>query len=333
MELTILKNIKDKKWNNLIENFETRSLFHQSAWLNFLKQTQKAEIIKFQILEKDKIVGYFVALLEKRGPFKILSSPRPGYNTPHLGPIVNKNFDRQEFISTLDKYCRLEKFDQLEISNPYLNAEIMEKNKFCSRQGTTYLVELFENESKMWMNLKKKSCRYSIHKAEKNDLIVEDTDDPKMINEYYRQLKQVFGKQKLTPTYQKERIISLFNCLKKENLLFSLQVKYEDKIIATGFFPHDNQTVYFFGGASWLEYHYLCPNDLVQWTLMKLAAKNGIKKYDMGGTSNFKSKFGGELMQTYHWYKSYNLLAKIGRSIYQNQFKILQKIKGSICKI
>ena len=70
MELTILKNINDKKWSNLIENFETRSLFHQSAWLNFLKQTQKAEIIKFQILEKDKIVGYFVALLEKRGPLK-----------------------------------------------------------------------------------------------------------------------------------------------------------------------------------------------------------------------------------------------------------------------
>jgi len=328
MELKIIENINDTEWDTLISQFETKSLFHQFAWLNFLQKTQKAKIIKFQIYDDDKIIGYFVGMLEQRGPFKIFSSPRPGCNTEYLGPIINKNFEQQKFLKSLEKWCRLNKIDLLEISNPYLNNEIMEKNKFKCRQGLTYIVNLSRDINKMWLNLDKKSCRYAIHKAEKNGLTVEDTSDPQIIDKYYEQLKEIFGKQKLAPTYPRERVATLFHLLKDKRLLYSLWVKYENKIIATGLFPHDSQVVYFWGGASWLRYQHLCPNDLLHWTLIKIATEDGLKYYDMGGAGSFKPKFGGVAAVTYHWYKSYNFIAGLARILYQYNFKTIQKIKG-----
>jgi len=325
MKLKLIKNIDGQKWDNIIEKYETKSLFHQSNWLNFLKETQKIKILKFEIRENNKIVGYFVGMLEKKGPFKIFSSPRPGCNTPHMGPIVNKNFNQRKFIKALEKYCKSQKIDQLEISSPFFKPEFMQKNNFRYRKGITYIVSL-DTEEKMWRNLKKKSCRYSIHKAEKNGLIAEKTNDPKIIEKYYEQLKEVFGKQNLAPTYPKERIVSLFNCLKDS--MFCIWVKKNNNIISTGFFPYDKKTVYFFGGASWLKYQYLCPNELLHWTLIKLSAQKEIKYYDMGGKGSFKPKFGGELTTTYRWYKSYNPLASFARGLYQSSFKIIQKIKG-----
>jgi len=328
MELILIENIKDEEWDNLIGNYGTKSLFHQSVWLKFLEETQPVKILKFKICENNRIIGYFIGMLEKRGPFKIFSSPRPGCNTPHMGPIVNKNFNQQNFLDVLDKYCKSQKIDHIEIASRYLEPEIMKNYNFKCQEGITYMVKLSPNEDIMWKNLKKKSCRYSIHKAEKNGLIVEDTNNSEIIDEYYEQLKEVFGKQKLIPTYPKERVRFLFNCLKNKNYLFSLWVKYENKIIATGFFPHDNKTVYFFGGASWLQYQYLRPNDLLHWTLMKLAAEKRLKYYDMGGAGSFKPKFGGKLTTAYRYYKSYNPLAGLARTLYQYKFKILQKIKG-----
>jgi hypothetical protein len=62
---------------------------------------------------------------------------------------------------------------------------------------------------------------------------------------------------------------------------------------------------------------------------MVLAGEKGILKYDMGG-GRFKEKFGGELTHIYHYYKSYNILSKISRSLYKYQFQVLQKLKGQI---
>ncbi len=56
MKLQILENISDREWDSLISKFETCSLFHQSAWLKFIQETQKVKILQFQILENNKML-------------------------------------------------------------------------------------------------------------------------------------------------------------------------------------------------------------------------------------------------------------------------------------
>jgi len=328
MQLKPLNGISDNDWDKIIARFDSKRLFHQSAWLEFLSKTQGGERILLEIKAKDNIVGYFSGFVLKKGPFKILGSPLVGWTTEFMGPIINRDLNQTDFLLALESYCHLHKIDHLELSNPILKQEVMEKHGFKCQKGATYIVELLPDERIMWENLKKKSCRYSIHKAQKNKLVVEDTDDPRITDEYYNQLIEVFAKEQLVPTYSKQRAKVLFDSLKEKDLLFSIWVKYQDKVIATGFFPHDNHFLYFWGGASFARFHYLCPNELLHWTAMVLAAKKGISYYNMGGRGSFKVKFGGELVPLRHWYKSYNPLAALGRSFYKSQFQILQKIKG-----
>jgi len=333
MELKLIEKIEHVEWDRIISSFDSKGLFHQSAWLDFIEKSQRCKRILLKIEESNKVIGYFPCFILRKGPFKILGSPLIGWSTEFMGPIVNKDFNLENFLNALDKYCKFQKIDHLEISNPVFNPEIMKSKGFQCRKGVTYIVVLSPEEEFMWKNLKQKSCRWAINKAIKNNLIVEDTNNPGIIEEYYKQLMEVFGKKKLVPTYTIERAKTLFECLKKQNLLLALQVKYKNEIIATGLFPYDDRCIYFWGGASWSKFHHLCPNELLHWTVITMAAKKGISKYDMGGGGKFKSKFGGKLTVTYHWYKSYNPLAKIGRTIYQHQFRILQKMKGFIQKI
>lgn len=318
ISLIPFSNISDEEWDNLIIAYESKTLFHHSAWLRFIGQTQNAEVARFKIVDGDNLVGYFAALIEKKGPFKVFSSPRQGYNTPYMGPIVNSNYDQAGFINALEEYCKTNCIDQLEISSIYLDPLSMRRNGYsCSKKGVTCIVGLSEDESLMWGRLDRKSCRSAIHQAEHYNLAAEEADDAEVITEYYQQLKEVFARQHLALPYRIDRVKTLFDCLRREDKIFAMRVKYNNQTIATGLFPHDDKMVYFFGGASWRKYQYLRPNDLLHWAMMKTAGRGGILKYDMGGGGNFKAKFGGKEIELYRWSKSFNLLTKIARSIYK----------------
>lgn len=333
MELMPMKEMSFETWDGLISQFGTKSLFHESAWLEFIENTQGGEKVLLEIREVDKVVGYFVGFILQKGPFRILGSPLTGWTTRYMGPIVNENFDQTQFLGALERYCKHLKIHQLEFCSPVFNPEIPKSQGFRFTKGITPIMDLSVDEETLWRSLPPKSCRYAIRKALKNGLVVEDTESSQIVDEYYNQLVEVFAGKGLVPTYPLDRVQGLFECLKGRDMLFALRVKYGDKVIAVGLFPHDNRCVYFWGGASYSEFRHLYPNELIQWTLMQMAIKRGISKYDMfGGSNKFKTKFGAKLIDTYHWYKSYNAFAGIARFTYQQQFRILQRFRGLVKK-
>ncbi len=333
MKLKLMNNIDWKSWDEYISGFDTSVIFHKEAWLRFLEYTQKAEKHILEIREKGELIGYFAGLMVKKGPFKILGSPLIGWTTESMGPIVNKGFDQESFLEKMERHCKQTGIDHLEISSPILKPSIMEAKGFQMRKNVTPIVKLSPDQEIMWKKLKKKSCRYPIKKAEKSGVKVEETHKPEIIDEFYNQLIEVFARRGLVPTYSRDRVMHLFNCLGEKDMLFALKAKYDHKVIATGLFPHDENTVYYWGGASYAEFRPFCPNELIQWTLMKMAAVRGIKEYNMyGGDNTFKMKFGAELNDIYHWYKSYNPLARAARVLYQSHFRMLQRVKGAARK-
>jgi CelD/BcsL family acetyltransferase involved in cellulose biosynthesis len=54
---------------------------------------------------------------------------------------------------------------------------------------------------------------------------------------------------------------------------------------------HDR--MYFWGGASLREYQILRPNELLQYQAMTYWKARGIGLYDMGGSGEYKRKYGG----------------------------------------
>lgn len=328
MVLELIEEIDPQKWDRAISGFDSKYLFHQSIWLRFLEDTQPGKTLRYKIVNKANVEGYFAGLLVKKGLWNILGSPLPGTTTNYMGPIVNKGFDTRSFLKALDEFCKVHKIHQVELVNPFLEGKVLEEIGYAISKDITYIVPLNEDEELMWKNLKSE-CRNRIRKGINNGLIVEDTDDPAFIKEYYNELLEVFARQGLVPTYPVERVKSLFANLKPSNLL-ALQVRNGDSVVATGLFPYDERCIYFFGGASWIKYRSLYPNELLHWTAMTIAVKKGIKGYDMTGSGTFKPKFGGHEVVVYKYNKSYALLAKYGREIYKSVFYVKQKIKGKI---
>jgi lipid II:glycine glycyltransferase (peptidoglycan interpeptide bridge formation enzyme) len=336
MKLEFINDIKPEIWDMKISRLKTRHLFHCSSWIKFLQETQLVQPIHFRITVNGRVMGFFVGFLLKKGIFRILGSPLSGWETEQMGPIVNEDFNTEAFLSALDKLCRQRKIHQIEIGNPYLSPEIMQKNGYGVTKWMTFLIPLSIDQDQMWKGVKSK-CRNRVRKGIKNNLVVDDCDDESFVDEHYRQLLDVYAKQHLEPPFPIEFYRSLFRNLKPNKLLYTLQVKHDTQVVASGVFCHDNNTVYSLSTASYRKFQNLYPNELLHWTLMSMAGSQGIKSYNLGDNyrvsgsgGKFKNKFNGSYETVYRYVKSYSIFAKYGRQAYKLFQNSRQNIKAKL---
>src|SRR5947209_17520822 len=81
------------------------------------------------------------------------------------------------------------------------------------------------------------ACRRNIRKAERNAVIVEEADSPDFADDYHAQLRDVFAKQGLVPTYGVDRARALVSCVHPAGRVFLLRARNPaGRCIATGTF-------------------------------------------------------------------------------------------------
>lgn len=328
MELELITDMAPESWDEAIEAFDSKCLFHQSVWLRFLEETQGARTLRFRIIDNGRNCGYFVGLTVKKGPLRIMGSPLPGWTTDYMGPVVNKDFDSERFLDALDQTCRAINVHHVELCSQYLSPDLMRSKGYNVQDSSTFIIPLSEDVDQMWRNLDRK-CKQNIRKGNSNNLVVEECDDPAIIDEHHAELVDVFAKQKLVPTYPVERVRSLFNILHPGSIVV-LRVKDADKVVATALLIFDNRCVYLFGAASWRKYQSLYPNELLYWTAMTMFAKKGMPLLDMCGDGNYKAKYGAVEIPVYKYAKSYNVVAKLGREAYRKMFRMKQELSGKL---
>jgi len=114
-------------------------------------------------------------------------------------------------------------------------------------------------------------------------------------------------------------------------LLAECNIANREKIIAGSIFFSFNDTVFYsFNGRNknGLKFH---ANDLIQWKAINYACENGYTYYDMGEVSNcnaslaqFKTKWGCESKQIYHYYYSNNGYYNLGNADISEENKLLK---------
>ena len=166
------------------------------------------------------------------------------------------------------------------------------------------------------ISLSSKSCRYSIRKAAKLGVVVEEAHDDAFAEDYYAQLVEVFANQSLTPTYGIERVRLLIkHLLPTGNLLLLRARDGEGRCIATGIFPAMYETAYFWGNASWKQYRHLSPNEPLHWHAMRYWKQRQVQWYDLCGGGDYKQKYGGHEHKTYFFRKSKYVWVRTARSL------------------
>lgn len=324
-----LKQDEAARWDELIAPYRNRELFHRQAWLDYLAESRGMQIRKWGIREEGKNIGYFCGGVLRKGPFKILGSPLKGWSTNYMGPIVDGPFDTGAFLDAIESLARVEGFSVVEMESKLLDERLLSDRGYEARSGSTYLVRLSpEDPETMWKALDVKR-RNTIRKAIKVGLTAEDTDDEKVSDEFYDRFVDLMGRKGLVPSFPRKDPRLLYRYLRKEGLLFAIRIcDANSDVLACGLFPHDERTVYYWGGASWKEGRDLGPNDLLHWKVMELAASKGLCFYDICGYGRYKKKFGGELVTTMRWNKCFSRSARWARHGYEIYSKRMIQWKG-----
>jgi hypothetical protein len=279
-------------WSRL-DAFADRTVFQTREWLNFVRETQRANIVLCELLDGGERVGYFTGLVFSRLGIRILGSSFPGWTTPYMGFNLLAGASRKDALSAIE-HAAWDKLKclHMEVSDPFFTAEDGSKIGFSSEFYASYRSDLTQTEEKLFNGMDS-ACRRCVRKAEKSGVTIEEAHDLHFADEYYEQLKDVFAKQGLVPTYTVERVRALVRNLEPTGRILLVRARdAEGKCIATGIFPGFNKISEFWGNASFRSSQNLRPNEAIHWFAMKYWKSRGVAIHDWGGEGTYKEKYG-----------------------------------------
>ena len=283
---------KTADWK-FLDSFADRTVFQTREWVQFVSEAQGATPILAKLRDNGKVVGYFTGLTFTRFGVKILGSSFPGWTTPYMGFNLLPGVSRAAALAATEEMAWENlKCLHMEVSDPYFTVDDGRSHDFTCESYTSYRTDLTQSEEKLFDNMDS-ACRRCVRKAEKNGVMIEEAHDLAFADEYYEQLKDVFAKQGLVPTYSVERVRALVRNMAPTGRVLLLRARDpEGKCIASGIFPGFNKIAEFWGNASFRSSQALRPNELIQWYVMRYWKRRGIEIYDWGGEGIYKEKYG-----------------------------------------
>lgn len=313
----------------VLDRFDDRTVFQTRDWVRFVSESQHATPVILELTGNGKTVGYFTGLTAKKFGVKILGSSFPGWTTPYMGFNLVPGASRKAALAAVEQFA----WDSLkclhmEVSDPHFQVEDGQELGFNVEFYTSYRTDLTRTEDELF-NRMDSACRRCIRKAEKSGVVIEEAGDEAFADEYYEQLKDVFAKQKLVPTYNVERVRTLVRCMAHTGRVLLVRARDpEGKSIASGIFPGFNHIAEFWGNASFRSGQAFRPNEAIQWYVMRYWKRRGISIYDWGGEGSYKEKYGCTMHRVPWFTKSrYKVLGTL-RSEAKKMFSRKQRLSA-----
>jgi hypothetical protein len=277
------------------------------------------------------VLGYFTGLIVNRFGVKILASPMPGWTTPYMGFNLKAGVPRWEALSALRDFAFLELGCwHLEITDNAVTQEDAQRAGYLTTIKNSYVTDLTPPEEVLFRNLDNK-VRGNLRKAQRSGVKIQEATDLAFADEYYDQLKDVFAKQGLVPTYPVERIRELIRrLLPTGHLLLLRAVEPGGRCIATDICFGMGDDAFIFGNASYRADQNLRPNQALHWYAIRYWKAHGAKTFDWVGGSTYKEKYG--VVPTTHVACRVSRIACLEglRATAQSAYRLRQVIAGRI---
>lgn len=324
----------DERWWSDARSYRDNTVFQTRAWIAFVATTQYGIPVLAALKDGDRTVGYFAGLIVKKFGIRILGSPCPGWSTDYMGFVLEPGSSRKAALRGLFSFA----FEQLgcahvELMDRQLTEDDLVDGEVPYRLYHGFAVDLRQNEAALFSNFTS-ACRRCIRKADKEGVLVEVADVAGFAEDYFEQLKGIFAKQGLVPTYGLDRVKQLIAHLHPIGQVLLLRARdRHGRSIATGIFPFLNGTMYFWGGASRREFQILRPNQALHWFAMRYAKVNGVHTYDLGGGGEYKRQYGGQEIHVPWVRKSKYGWIEPARSVAQAAYKLRQRVLGQLQQV
>jgi CelD/BcsL family acetyltransferase involved in cellulose biosynthesis len=275
--------------------YDDRLIFHTEQWLRFVAQSQRAEPVLATVADGTRTVGHFTGLVTKRYGLRILGSPMAGWTTSYVGFNLDPEVPRRAALAALMPFAFGELgCAHLEIRDRGLAESDLEGLGLRWAAAPTAVIDLRPGEDALFGAMAS-ACRRNIRKAAKSGVVIEEADpaDAAFAGEFYNQLRDVFAKQNLVPTYSIERVRALIRNLAPAGRILLLRARDADgRCIATAVLPWYHRTMYFWGGASYRQDQHLRPNEALIWHALRWARQRGVTEFDFVGGNSYKAKYG-----------------------------------------
>lgn len=284
--------LDDIDWEAL-DAFGDRVFSQRRHWLEFIAAFTNGEVVVAQLHKRGEVVGYFSGIRFRRCGIAILGSPFRGWTTPYMGFNLAPDVSRIEALASLESFAFRE-LDclHLEVTDRRFTVEDGATRGFAHRLVRTFVTDLSQDEDRLLADMSS-ACRRAIRKAEKSGVVVEPAAPAGFAEEYHAQLRDVFAKQDLRPTYSHARVQKLIDHVYPSGDLLLARVRDpEGRCIATGIFPGFNAFSFFWGNGSLREHQILRPNEALHWFAMRYWKQRGMRQHDWGGANAYKAKYG-----------------------------------------
>jgi hypothetical protein len=280
-------------WTEQLSSLADVMVCQTPAWLTFLERTQRGEPVAALLRDNGIVVGAFTGMVVKKFGLKILGSPFPGWTTSYMGLNLRPGVSRHEAVRALVDFAFGELgCVHLEMMDRFVTVEDLRGLHARHRLFRSWEVDLLEDDDAL-MSSFSRSTRWKIRQAIKNGLVVEEASGEDFVDEYYGQLRDVFHRQRLAPTYGPDRVEHLISALAPTGGLMLLRARTATgEPAATGIFHAvDGQRAYGWGFASWRHRRHLHPNELLMFNAMRLWRDRGWKILDLAGSGDYKKKY------------------------------------------
>lgn len=324
---------------NEFYNYSKKSVLTSKEWLSFICEDSKVTPIIIKIYEEGILIGIFSAFKTKKFGINIIGSPFPGWSTPYMGLDLEDSKKKVDVIPPLVNFL-INNYRALYIQIADREISFKDANRLSKMSGYsigkvgTLELNIDMDDEHLYKQMKT-DCRNFIKQFERRGAMIEVAEpNDEFASEYYKQLIDVFAKQKLVPTYGVDKVKCLLKNLSVNNRVLCLKVLSPDgKCIATGIFPGYNHKMFFWGGASYREYQQYRPNEYMIFTAMKYWRDKGCKIFDMVGIRKYKMKFGSKEVYypniVYTKYSIINTLKKYASRLFYFSGSILYIFHGN----
>ena len=303
-------------------------IYFKEEYANLYKEIEKGEVENFCFeSELGKVVFIYIKreiILDNTKYYDIITPY--GYGGPLIQNCTYENRDKlislfwEKFLeyAFLNKIiCSFVRFHPIEKNYEYCrNIMVLE------RISSTVCINL-KSEEQIWNDISSK-CRNIIRKSIKNNILVQEDENLKLINDFQKLYYDTMKKNKADYFFKKEFFKKLKSLEKKEITHF--YALHGDKIVSSILVLMGDEYLHYYLSANSQEGYLLNANSLLLYEIAKFGLKNGYKYFHLGGgyggddSSLFKFK------SSFH--KNHTLSFYIGKKIFNQQIynRLCQKM-------
>lgn len=304
-----IDEIRDKEiWNNFCTNSGCYSFLQSWEWSEFQLATE-SQVFRMGVFDKKntlRAIALFIKVVAKRGKYLLC---------PH-GPIFNSGENKNVVtaILTFSKELAIkEKCDFVRIcsllEDDQKNAELFDELGFSpspihTHPELSWILNIEKNEDELLSDMRK-TTRYMIRKAQKENVVIEQSDEIKTIEKLWPIYKETAQRQKFTP-FSKKFLKKEFEIFSKSDQVKIFLGKYNGETVVAAMIVFFGDSAFYHHSGSLKKHEKIGISYLLQWEVIKEAKRRGLKKYNFwgispdekpshpwAGLSLFKKGFGG----------------------------------------